>query len=300
MASAWWVFPLSPPLLQSDRARCEPARQRLASAGGGGLVRVWEAMPVPDRVWRQRGLVSQIPQRSRLTVQSDGVELAILWCGTGLESEARQWAMLTDWQHWFPDCEPVAHHLPVVFPERWVRFHSLPSSKRYPEDADEYATLIERHNRILCQLARPDQSLALLTTGYSETAEPVRCQRELSELDPLALPWRTVAMHRQADNFPEPTFWHVFVSKWGWSPGVFDPLVVLIAENVLSNIMIVALDCRWLLHPYDGGMDLIVESRTVRDSFAKQHPEWLAPEWLAAGEARDVGFRLRSSIEFDS
>jgi hypothetical protein len=186
----------------------------------------------------------------------------------------------------------VAHHLPVVFPERWVRFHSLPASKRYPATEAEYATVLARHNRVLGELARPGETVALLTTGYSETAEPVRSQGELLELDPLALPWRTIAMHQQADSFPEPNFWHVFVSEWCWSPGVFDPLVRLIADDVLGNIMIAALDCRWVLHPYDGGMDLLVEPKAERDSLAGRYAEWLAPEWLAAGEACDVSLDL--------
>src|SRR5262249_25042886 len=125
-----------------------------------------------------------------------------------------------------------------------------------------------------------------------ETADPVRSQRELVELDPLALPWRTVAMHQQPDNFLGPVFWHVFVSHRRWAPGVFDPLVRLIADDILGNVMIVALDCRWLLHPYDGGMDLLVESRAARDSLAERYEEWLAPARLAAGDARDVGLDL--------
>jgi hypothetical protein len=190
--------------------------------------------------------------------------------------------MLNDWKRWFPSCEPVAHHLPLAFPERWVRFHSLPGSKRYPESDAELATVIERHNRVLGELTRKGETVALLTTGYSETAEPVRAERELSELDPLAQPWHTVAMHQQPDNFPAPCFWHVFVSEWRWSPGVFDPIVRLVADDVIGNIMITALDCRWLLHPYDGGMDVIVESTAARDMLKVRYLEWLASEWLSA------------------
>jgi hypothetical protein len=40
--------------------------------------------------------------------------------------------------------------------------------------------------------------------------------------------------------------------------------------------MIVANDCRWLLHPYDGGMDVILESKDARDLLKARHPEWLS------------------------
>jgi hypothetical protein len=90
------------------------------------------------------------------------------------------------------------------------------------------------------------------------------------------MPWRTIAMHQKDSNFSEPTFWHVFVTRRRWTPGSFDKLLRMIADNVLANIMIVALDCRWLVHPYDGGMDLLLESSSVRDKFKARYSQWLS------------------------
>src|SRR5579864_8981316 len=117
--------------------------------------------------------------------------------------------MLTSWQQQFPDAEPVAHRLRDAFPDRWVRFHSLPGSKRYPEGEAEYSTVLTRHNRILGELTGSYRGVVLLSTGYSETPEPVRLQPELLMLDPHARPWRSVPMHELDGNFfIEPTFWH--------------------------------------------------------------------------------------------
>jgi len=184
--------------------------------------------------------------------------------------------MFNDWNRCLPGCEPIAHHLPAKFPERWVRFHSLPGSKRYPENESEYATVLERHNRILGDLAPSGDTLALLTTGYSETAEPIRPHPTLVAFDPFAVSWRTIAMHDLDANFGGPIFWHVFVSRWDWTPGLFDPLVRRIADDVIANVMIVPLDCRWLLHPYDGGMDVILESSAARDKLKAGYPDWLS------------------------
>jgi hypothetical protein len=183
--------------------------------------------------------------------------------------------MLPDWQRCFPDCPPLAHHLRIRFADCWVRFHSLPGSKRYPEAAAEYATILERHNRILGELARPGQLVVLLTTGYSESREPVRPEPQLQALDPGAVPWRTVAMH-ETDGFPDPSYWHVFASEREWRPGGFDAIIRLIADEVLVNVMMVAPDCRWLLHPYDGGMDVFTESPAARDQLKAVHSEWLS------------------------
>ena len=45
------------------------------------------------------------------------------------------------WQQHFGSCAPVAHLLRDRFGDRWVRFHSLEESKRYPETEDEMATV---------------------------------------------------------------------------------------------------------------------------------------------------------------
>jgi hypothetical protein len=184
--------------------------------------------------------------------------------------------MLTEWDRWFPGSEPIAHELKWAVPERWVRFHSLPGSKRYPEDEDEYAMVLERHNTILGELTRPGTEVVLLTTGYSETPLPIRSYDELLSLDPEASPWRTVAMHERDSNWSDTTYWHIDASRSDWQPGRFDPLVRLIADDVIANVMIVAPDCRWLLHPYDGGMDLIVESSAERDRLKDKYSGWLS------------------------
>ncbi len=122
--------------------------------------------------------------------------------------------MLTDWQQRFPNCEPIAHELRIAFLDRWVRFHSLPGSKQYPEGEAEYSTVLERHNAILGALARPGQTVVLLTTGYSESPEPVRPPLELQALTLGAVFWRTIPMDEV-----DPSYWHVFASEREWWPG---------------------------------------------------------------------------------
>jgi len=185
--------------------------------------------------------------------------------------------VLDNWQLRFPDCEPVAHRLRTTFPERWVRFHSLPGSKRYPENETEYDIVLERHNRVLSKLVASQQLVVLLTTGYFETPEPARDASGLQTLDPDAKPWRSIPMHESDCDFANPTYWHVFASEWEWRLGLFNPIVRLVADDVLANVMIVDPECRWLLHPYDGGMDVIAETPAARDCLRSSHCDWLSP-----------------------
>lgn len=184
--------------------------------------------------------------------------------------------MLADWDRCFPECEPIGHHLRVAFPERWVRFHSLPESKRYPEDAAEYAEVALRHNTILGELACPSARVVLVTTEYSGSPVPSRTSPDLDAFDPGAAPWRTVAMHRVNEGLVEPSYWHLFASAREWRPGQFDPLVRLVADDAVANVLVVAPDCAWVVHPYDGGMDVIAESNEARRLLRANHSAWLS------------------------
>lgn len=185
--------------------------------------------------------------------------------------------MLDNWDREFPDCPPIGYLLRDAMPLRWVRFHSLPESKRYPENEAEYQILLERHNTILGELVGQSPRVVLVTTGYSETPESVRTYAELEQLDPDSKPWRTIPMHSAApDDFDAPAYWHLFASEWEWCPRLFDPLIRLVATDAVANVMIVERECRWTLHPYDGGMDVIAETPAQRASLRSAHKDWLS------------------------
>ncbi len=52
---------------------------------------------------------------------------------------------LSWWKKEFGNVAPVGFVLRQHLQAHWVRFHSLPESKRYPESVSEYAELILRH-----------------------------------------------------------------------------------------------------------------------------------------------------------
>jgi hypothetical protein len=184
--------------------------------------------------------------------------------------------MLADWDRYFPHFEPIGHRLRAAFPERWVRFHSLPGSKRYPEEEAEYSEVLARYSAILGELTRPRSQVALITTGYSDSPEPRRSYPALVAFDPRAVPWWTIAMQGSEEEFHEISYWHLFTSTWDWLPDAFDPLLRLVADDAVANVLVVAADCRWVLHPYDGGMDVIAESSDARRMLREKHSAWLS------------------------
>lgn len=64
------------------------------------------------------------------------------------------------WEKMFPLSPPVSHILRVAYPERWFRIHSLPESKRYPEDDAEWTILLARQNCLVEDLLGKESKYA--------------------------------------------------------------------------------------------------------------------------------------------
>lgn len=182
----------------------------------------------------------------------------------------------TYWTDTYSRCPPVAHQLRDVYADRWVRFHSLPQSKRYPEDEAEYRIVLDRHNTVLDHLSGQDESLVFVTTGYSETADSIRGDAALNRRDPGAIRWRTIAKHILDRDPDYPNYWHLYMSCRIWKQGCFDSILRLVADDVIANIMIVSMTSNWVYHPYDGGADVILESQEERDMLKSQFRHWLS------------------------
>ena len=179
------------------------------------------------------------------------------------------------WSSQYPECDPIPYVLRDMYQSRWVRFHSLPQSKRYAENDSEYQTILDRHNQVLQSLALPNELLTFTSTGYSETETAVRAP-QLAELDPSAEHWHTIAKH-EINNDPEfPKFWHSFAAPYRWTPRVFDSLLLLVADDIVANTMILSTTGHWVYHPYDGGADVILHTTAKRDRLKAQFSSWLS------------------------
>ncbi|MFE1146763.1 hypothetical protein ACFW42_06475 [Streptomyces albidoflavus] len=68
----------------------------------------------------------------------------------GRQARAAPGPALTElWEQRWPGCPPAGYKLRTAHRERWVRFHSLPESRRHPGDESEYAVVLDRYNTVL-------------------------------------------------------------------------------------------------------------------------------------------------------
>ncbi|XVU25093.1 DUF3885 domain-containing protein [Actinoplanes sp. CA-054009] len=175
-------------------------------------------------------------------------------------------------EHW-PGCSKLPYELRGAH-DRWIRFHTLPGSKRYPGSEAEVETVLARHNTVLAELVT-GPAVLVITAGYSDAPQPEEPGRspETLALQPDAVYWTSA----RVDDEPGFESWvHLYVSQMPWSVGCLDSLLRQIADDVIANVLVADTDLRWLYHPYDGGMDLILSSAAERDALRDRHRDWLS------------------------
>lgn len=178
------------------------------------------------------------------------------------------------WNSEFKDFAPEAHNLKHEYKERWVRFHSLPESKRYPENEDEYLEVLRRHNIILQELCGNESKVLVVLPEYSEKNMSTKPESKLSSLFPVTEYWCSLEQHEDDDDFE--SYWHFHVSEVTFSGSEFNSLFRKVANDEARNIMIICPRKGIVFHPYDGGADVVLASTEKRDHLKVKHHEWLS------------------------
>ena len=183
------------------------------------------------------------------------------------------------WARTWGDCRPIGHELRGCLQDRWVRFHSLPGSKRYADSGDEYAELMRRHLTVLGELlprdgADEERALLVLTASWSGDPGPAPRAAELSLALPDAAHWTSILTD---DSVPgEETWTHLWVSITRLHSRELSRLLRLVADYGTAGVIITTPEMSWLYHPYDGGADVIATTAGHRDQLRCAHSDWLS------------------------
>ncbi|WP_425830203.1 DUF3885 domain-containing protein [Streptomyces fractus] len=179
------------------------------------------------------------------------------------------------WRERRGPCPPIAHRFRTAYADRWVRFHSLPASKRYPGNEGEYAVALGRCNTVLDELFRGEE-VFVVTQDWSPTRTgPPGWRSPREALHPDGVLWWTEA----DEDDPDPefhTYTHLYADRRPWRTGCVDELLRAVADEVLVDVFLTDTGLRRIHHPYDGGADVILDSPAERDRFRERHADWLS------------------------
>ncbi|MEV0743290.1 hypothetical protein AB0I51_46950 [Streptomyces sp. NPDC050549] len=167
----------------------------------------------------------------------------------------------------------MAHELCAAYSDRWVRFHSLPGSKRYPETEDEYAVVLHRYNTVLDELFE-GTDVHVVTVAWSWGPDGPEDPPRRREVHPEGSLWTTLA--HEDDPDPElHSYTHLYADRRPWRPGTVDAILREVADDVLGGVIIGDSGLTRIHHPYDGGADVIATSPEARDRLRESHRDWL-------------------------
>ncbi|MDX3571285.1 hypothetical protein [Streptomyces sp. ID05-47C] len=180
------------------------------------------------------------------------------------------------WRERHPSVPPLTHTFRGVFADRWVRFHSLPESKRYAESEDEYAMLLRRYNTVLDELFA-GQEVFVVTGDWSSTADgPAGFPTPRQDLHPDGVLWWTEP--DVSDPDPEfHTYFRFYADRRPWRPGCVDELLRAAADEEIVGVFLTDTGLNRIHAPYDGGADVVLTTPAERDRLRARHPGWLSP-----------------------
>lgn len=179
-------------------------------------------------------------------------------------------AQLTDlWERTWPRAEPLGYLLRVEYVDQWVRFHSLPESKRYAENATEYDEILRRHRTVLRELRGSVGTAGLFVIAADWRWRDLAAGWSKNRL-PGAWPWRS----SEADEDPD-VGRNYFWAASGLSDAEVDSLLLAAADDQ-GRFVIGAPGLEWLYCPYDGGADVLLPGAVERDALKARHSDWLS------------------------
>ncbi|MGW1215418.1 DUF3885 domain-containing protein [Streptomyces sp. NPDC002499] len=177
------------------------------------------------------------------------------------------------WRDRHPSVPPLAHTFRSTYPDVWVRFHSLPGSKRYPESEDEYAILLHRYNTVLDELFT-GREVYVVTMDWSLTPTGPAGYPHRQRLHPTGVRWWTES---EVDD-PDPEFhthFRLYADLRPWQHGCADALLHAVADDTLADVFVTDPELRRIHCPYDGGADVVLTTPAERDALRERHADWL-------------------------
>jgi hypothetical protein len=182
------------------------------------------------------------------------------------------------WTLNYQDTVPISYLFKHDYSDRWFRIHSLPESKRYADNENDWEILLSRQNEIITDLLGLETPIVIVTGEYNwgdnrqihvtaeeEIFKPFSFVHldniELNKIDP--------------EQYDEPDIYRPAFAQTIWKPNYLDKLLREIA-NDNTRAFFVSFDKSIIVAPYDGGVDFILKDNQTRDNYKEKYKQWLS------------------------
>jgi hypothetical protein len=182
------------------------------------------------------------------------------------------------WTSYYPGILPMPHNFRDDYPEWWFRTHSLPQSKRYADTAEEWNILLARQNEIINDLLGNNAPILFLTGDYSfeggTELHPLSLVSSISDFQFISLP--VIDLYKIApEHYDEGQYFNPVFCEETWQPKKFDNVLSDVADDNLHAFFI-SIEKKFIIAPYDGGIDVILDNVETRDHYKSKYKSWLS------------------------
>ncbi len=178
------------------------------------------------------------------------------------------------WENEYPESFPISHELKWVYPHRWFRIHSLPNSKRYADSLEEYNVILNRQNNLINDLIGEGTEIAVAFGMYTDDLTNDN-YKELADFGKFQKIYSIDLHQERPREYDSSYFLDVFVKIEQWQKGKRNELLKAIADDKI-RAMFICPSKQCIVAPYDGGVDIIVESTEKRNQIRHRYKEWLS------------------------
>ena len=176
------------------------------------------------------------------------------------------------WKNVFGVFAPLGYVCRGELPARWLRIHSLPESKRYPETEAEYRELLRRHNEVATTVLGEDEQCILFATTFSNR----RAGPDIADM-PAVDDAKFFYVPELSTKEPTEQIWaNVSAASISWRRSLFDSLITAVADESVGPVLFANVERRAAYAPYDGGADLFVDTSETVALLKKKWRGWLS------------------------
>lgn len=168
------------------------------------------------------------------------------------------------WALHYPQTPPISYRFKHDYPDRWFRIHSLPDSRRYPETPADWAELLFRQNTLMTTLFGENASIWIVMGYYGGDEQNIYA--DIAK-QPLLDRFVWTALDAVLDDGQ--VFNAAFAPIFWWTHE-YDALLRAIANDEL-RVFFVSFDKSVIVAPYDGGVDVVLQDKVVRDEYKNKY-----------------------------
>lgn len=178
------------------------------------------------------------------------------------------------WDREYPEALPINHELKWKYKDRWFRIHSLPSSKRYAENEDEYAIILHRQNQLINDLIGEKTEMFISIGLYEYGSLNDNCSG-VEGFDKFQKVFSVNLKKERPEEYEDEVNLEIYVTVEKWEKHSHDKTLRAIADDKF-RAMFVCPSKQCIIAPYDGGVDIVVDTAQKRNELKLKYKDWLS------------------------